>query len=327
MKAIVYYRYGSPDVLECREIDTPKPADNEVLLRIHAASVNPLDWHLIRGTPYILRTMTGLRRPKTTRPGVDVSGRVEAVGRKVSEFKPGDAVFGTCTGAFAEYGCAPESGLVLMPDNTPFEQAAAVPIAAFTALQGLRDLGRIQPGQKVLINGAAGGVGTLTVEIARWFGAEVTGVCSTRNTEMVRSIGADRVIDYTRQDFTKTAEHYDLIFDLVGNHSMLACRRVLNPKGIYIAAGVVGASILNLLARVITAPVLSRFVSQKFVVLMAKRSKEDLIVARDLLKAGKMRPVIDRRYGLSDVPEAVRYLALGHARGKVIITMEDAVRA
>jgi len=276
MKAIVYYSYGSPDVLKYEEIEKPIPGDDEVLIRVCAASVNPLDWHFMRGTPYIVRMMAGLRKPKVTRLGVDVAGQVEAVGRNVTQFKPGNEVFGSCRGAFAEYACTSELALVTKPDNATFEQAASVPVAAYTALQGLRDKGQIRAGKKVLINGAAGGVGTLAVQIAKSFGADVTGVCSTRNVDMVRSIGADQVIDYTREDFIKSGQGYDLIFDLVGNHSLLACRRVLNPKGIYIGAGLgPGGSMIGLLARGITELVLSRFVSQKFVTLIARRSKED----------------------------------------------------
>ncbi len=322
MKAVVYYNYGSPDVLKCEDVEKPTPGDNEVLIRIRAASVNPLDWHLMRGTPYVGRMLFGLRKPKITRPGVDVAGRVEAVGRNVTQFKPGDEVFGSCRGAFAEYACTSESALVMKPDNVTFEQAASVPVAAFTALQGLRDKGQIQPGQKVLINGAAGGVGTFAVQIAKSFGADVTGVCSTRNVDMVRSIGADRVIDYTQEDFTRSGQHYDLIFDLVANHSLLACRRVLNPKGIYIGAGRPGGSMIGLLARWITALVLSRFVSQNFVMFIARRSKVDLTIMHKLMEAGKVTPVIDKRYRLSEVPEAIRYLEEGHARGKVVITLE-----
>jgi len=325
MKAILCHNYGSPDVLKCEEIEKPTPGENEVLIGVRAAAVNPLDSHLMKGTPYIGRIMTGLRKPKITRPGVDVAGRVEAVGRNVTQFKPGDEVFGSCRGAFAEYACTSESALVRKPDNVTFEQAASVPVAAITALQGLRDKGRIQPGQKVLINGAAGGVGTLAVQVAKWFGADVTGVCSTRNVDMVRSIGADRVIDYTQQDFTRSGQRYDLIFDLVANHSLLACRRILNPKGIYIGAGVLGRrglSMIGLLARFIIAPVLSRFLSQNFLMFMARLSKEDLTIMRELMEAGKVTPVIDRRYRLSEVPEAIRYLEEGHARGKVVITLE-----
>ena len=322
MKAIVCRNYGSPDVLQCEDIEKPTVGEDDVLIRVRAASVNPLDWHLKRGTPYIGRLMFGLRKPKITRPGVDVAGQVEAVGRNVTQFKPGDEVFGSCRGAFAEYVCASESRMVMKPTNVSFEQAASVPVAAYTALQGLRDQGRIQPGQKVLINGAAGGVGTLAVQIAKSFGADVTGVCSTGNVAMVRSIGADWVVDYTREDFTKTGQHYDLIFDLVANHSLLACRHILNPKGIYIGAGILGLSMSGLPARMIAAPVLSLFVSQKYVMLMAKSNKADLTILRALMQAGKVTPVVDRCYRLSEVPEAIRYLAGGHARGKVVITLE-----
>src|ERR1700733_273068 len=237
MKAIVYHRYGSPDVLQWEEIEKPAPGDNEVLIRVRAASVNPLDWHFMRGMPYVVRIPAGLRKPKVTGLGVDVAGQVEAVGRNVTQLKPGDEVFGSCRRAFAEYVCASDSSLVMKPDNVTFEQAASVPVAAFTALQGLRDKGHIQPKQKVLINGAAGGVGSFAVQIAKSFGADVTGVCSTRNVGMVRSIGADQVIDYTQEDFTKSGQRYDLLFDAVGNHSLFACRRVLTPKGVLIMAG------------------------------------------------------------------------------------------
>jgi NADPH:quinone reductase-like Zn-dependent oxidoreductase len=323
MKAAVYTRYGPPDVVQITDVEKPVPKDNQVLIKVRAASVNPLDWHFMRGTPYFVRIPAGLRKPKVTGLGVDVAGQVEAVGRKVTQFKPGDEVFGSCRGAFAEYACTSESALVMKPDNVTFEQAASVPVAAFTALQGLRDKGHIQPGHKVLINGAAGGVGTFAVQIAKSFGADVTGVCSTRNVDMLRSIGADRVIDYTQEDFTESGQRYDLFFDCVGNHSLLACRRVLNPKGIYIAVGgPSGRWMIGFLARAITAPGLSRFVSQNFVMFIAKRSKEDLAIMRGLMKAGKVTPVIDKRYRLSDVPEAIRYLEEGHARGKVVITLE-----
>jgi NADPH:quinone reductase-like Zn-dependent oxidoreductase len=323
MKAAVYTRYGPPDVLQIRDVEKPVPRDTEVLIRVRAASVNPLDWHFMRGTPYFLRIMAGLSKPKDKRLGVDVAGEVEAVGRNVTQFKPGDEVFGACRGAFAEYACTSESALVMKPGNVTFEQAASVPVAAFTALQGLRDKGQIQPGQKVLINGAAGGVGTFAVQIAKSFGAEVTGVCSTRNVGMVRSIGADQVIDYTQEDFTKSGQRYDLLFDCVGNHSLSACRRVLNPKGIYIAVGgPVGRWMIGVLARMIKALVLSWFVSQTLAMVLAKPSQEDLTLMRGLMEAGKVTPVIDRRYRLSEVPEAIRYLEEGHARGKVVITLE-----
>ncbi len=321
MKAAVYSRYGPPDVVQITDVEKPVPKDNEVLIEVRAASVNPLDYHLMKGKPYIARILFGLRKPNITRLGIDVAGQVEAIGRNVTQFKPGDEVFGTCKGAFAEYACAIEDKLALKPANISFEDAAAVPVAAFTALQGLRDKGQIQPGQKVLINGAAGGVGTFAVQIAKSFGAEVTGVCSTRNVDMVRSLGADQVIDYTQEDFTKSGQRYDLIFDLVANHSVLACRRVLNPKGIYIMAGALSGRLIGFLAFPIKALVLSRFVSQKFVVFIARSSKEDLTIMSELMKAGKVTPVIDRRYSLSEVPEAMRYLEKGHARGKVVITL------
>jgi NADPH:quinone reductase-like Zn-dependent oxidoreductase len=321
MKAIVCRNYGSPDVLKYDEIQKPTPADDEVLIKVHAAAVNPAD-RVFEGSSYLVRIMTGLRKPKNTRIGSDVSGQVEAVGRNVTQFKPGDQVFGSCRGAFAEYVCTSESALVVKPANVTFEQAASVPIAAFTALQGLRDKGHIQPGQQVLINGAAGGVGTFAVQIAKSFGAVVTGVCSTRNVDMVRSIGADRVIDYTQQDFTKGAQRYDLILDNVGNHSPSACRRVLNPNGICVLVGGSGGKVWIILLRALKALVLSRFVSQTFVMFIAKRSKEDLTIMHDLMQAGKVTPVIDRRYKLSEVPDAIRYLQQGHARGKIVITLE-----
>ena len=320
MKAIVCRNYGSPDVLKYEEIEKPTPGDDEVLIKVRAASVNPRD-RLFRGTSYIVRILTGMRKPKDTRLGVDLAGQVEAVGRNVTGFKPGDEVFGSCRGAFAEYACTSESALVVKPENVTFEQAASVSVAARTALQGLRDKGHIQPGQKVLINGAAGGVGTFAVQIAKSFGADVTGVCSTRNVEMVRSIGADRVIDYTREDFTKGTQRYNLIFDCVGNHSLSACRRVLNPNGICVIAGV-PSKVWIVLTRALKALVFSRFVSQNFVMFIARRSKEDLTIMRDLMKTGKVTPVIDKRYRLSEVPDAIRYLEEGHARGKVVITLE-----
>jgi NADPH:quinone reductase-like Zn-dependent oxidoreductase len=324
MKAAVYTRYGPPEVIRIADVEKPVPKDNEALIKVRAASVNPLDWHFMRGTPYLIRLMAGLRKPKDTRLGVDVAGQVEAVGRNVTQFEPGDAVFGACRGAFAEYMCASESALVSKPDNVTFEQAASAPIAALTALQGLRDKGHIQPGQKVLINGAAGGVGTFAVQIAKSFGAEVTGVCSTRNVEMVRSIGAARVIDYTREDFTKMGQRYDLLFECVGNCSLSACRRVLNPKGIYVPVG--GTSdrwMIGPLARAFATLVLSWFVSQELVkFFLARPNKEDLTVVGEFMATGKVTPVIDRRYTLSDVPEAIRYLEEGHARGKVVITLE-----
>ncbi len=323
MKAAVYTRYGPPDVVQITDVEKPSPKDNEVLINVRAASVNPYDWHFMRGTPYGVRLVAGLRKPKVTRLGADVAGQVEAVGTNITQFKPGDQVFGICKGAFAEYACAAASALVMKPDNVTFEQAASVPIASFTALQGLRDKGKVQPGQKVLINGASGGVGTFGVQIAKSFGADITGVCSTRNVDMVRSIGADRVIDYTREDFTKSGQRYDVFFDCIGQHSLSVCRRILNPKGIYVGAG--GPSdrwMIGLIARMIQSLVLSGFGSQKFGGLIAKVNKEDLTLLRELIQAGKVTPVIDRRYSLSEVPEAIRYLEAGHARGKVVITFE-----
>lgn len=328
MKA-AYTRYGPPDVFEVNDLDKPVPRDNEVLIKVRAASVNPLDWKTMTGGPYIVRLLLGLRKPKIKQLGIDVAGQVEAVGRNVTQFKRGDAVFGTCRGAFAEYACTCQSAklmksaLVMKPNNVTFEQAAAAPVAALTALQGLRDKGRIQPGQKVLINGAAGGVGTFAVQIAKSFGTDVTGVCSTRNVDMVRSIGADRVIDYTQEDFTKGEQRYDLLFDNVGNHSLSACRGVLNPKGILIMVGAPNdVRVIGLLARLIGSFVLSWFVSQRLVIFLARSNKEDLTIVGELMARGKVTPVIDRRFSLSEVPEALRYLEEGHARGKVAITLE-----
>ena len=323
MKAIVYRHYGPPDVLSYEDTATPIPADNEVLIKVRAASVNPYEWHFMRGTPYLIRLFAGLRAPKDIRLGSDVSGDVEAIGRNVTQFKPGDLVFGSCRGAYADYTCASESALAIKPQNVTFEQAASVPIAAFTALQGLRDKAHIQPGQKILVNGASGGVGTFAVQIAKSFGADVTGVCSTRNVEMVLSIGANRVIDYTKQEFTGAAQHYDIIFDAIGNHSMSACSRVLNPQGVLVMAGAPAGNwmIGPIIGRAIQARVLSRIGSRSFVGLHAKPSKDDLITIGELMQAGKITPVIDRTYRLSETPEAIRYLEQGHARGKVIITV------
>jgi len=320
MKAIVYRRYGSPDVLECEEIEKPAPGDDEVLIKVRAASVNPLDRHIMKGRPFLLRIAFGLRKPRI-RPGRDVAGQVEAVGRNVTQFKPGDEVFGACSGALAEYACTRQSALVTKPNNMTFEQAASVPVAGLTALQGLRDKGKIRPGQKVLINGAGGGVGTFAVQIAKSFGADVTGVCSTGKVDMVRSIGADRVIDYTQHDFTEGTQRYDMIFDLAATHSLAEYRRVLNPNGTCVPAGgpTTVRSILTLAFEVL---VLSRFVSQNFVMFVAKLRNEDLTILRELIVAGKVTPVIDRRYTLAEVPQAIRYLEEGHARGKVVITLE-----
>jgi NADPH:quinone reductase-like Zn-dependent oxidoreductase len=324
MKAIVYRCYGSPDVLKFEDIEKPSAADDQVLVKVHAASVNPLDWHYMRGTPYIVRLDSGFGKPENPRLGVDFAGTVEAVGKNVKRFKPGDEVFGGKFGAFAEYvSVREERAVALKPANVTFEQAASVPIAALTALQALRDKGRLQPGQKVLINGASGGVGTFAVQLAKSFGADVTGVCSTRNVDMVRSIGADHVIDYTQEDFTKGAQHYDLILDNVGTHSLLEYKRVLNPKGILVMIGSTApGNWFGFLADPIKALMLSPLVSQKFGMILAELNKEDLTILSDLMQAGKVTPVIDRRYKLSEVPAAIQYLEAGHARGKVVINVE-----
>jgi NADPH:quinone reductase-like Zn-dependent oxidoreductase len=320
MKAIVYHRYGSPDVLELEEVDKPVAGDEQLLVRVRAASVNPYDWHFMRGEPYLARIQMGWR-PKATHLGVDMAGTVEAVGRNVTQFQPGDEVFGTCDGAFAEYVCATEDDLVLKPANVTHEQAGAVGIAAFTAIQSLRDWGQVQAGQKVMINGAAGGVGTFAVQLAKVWGAEVTGVCSTRNMDMVRSIGADHVIDYTQDDFTRGGQRYDLMLDLIGNHSLSKCRRVLTPKGTFVMIGGPKGRWIRPIDRLLRMLALSPFASQTMVSRTAVWSKEDLGLMHELMEAGKVTPVIDRTYPLSEVPEAVRYLEEGHARGKVVITV------
>lgn len=321
-KAIVHCQYGEPDVLKLEDVEKPVPNDNQILVRVRAASVNPLDL-TIRG-PWPLRPLFGMRKPKNTRLGVDYAGTVEAVGKNVTQFKPGDEVFGGKDGAIAEYVCAlADRGVVLKPANITFEQAAAVPVAALTALQGLRDKGKIQPGQKVLINGASGGVGSFAVQIAKSFGTEVTAVCSTRNADLVRSIGADHVIDYTKEDFTKGDQRYDLIYDLVGNHSFSERRRILNPNGICVMAGIGGAGwhdgFVSRLAGELNAYVRSRFVNEKFIAYIASFNKQDMTVLADLLQSGKVTPVIDRTYKLNETADALRYLEQGHARGKVVI--------
>ena len=327
MKAIIYCDYGLPN-LKLEEVEKPVPNEDQILVKVRAASVNPYDWHFVEGTPKIMRLMgVGLRKPKDTRLGVDFAGTVETVGKNVTQFKPGDDVFGGKGGAFAEYVCRRAEGAVaLKPANITFEQAASVNIAGITALQGLRDKGKVQPGQKILINGASGGVGTFAVQIAKSFGADVTGVCSTRNVDLVRSLGADRVIDYTKEDFTKSADRYDVILDNVANHSLSECRRVLNPKGKYVLIGGGGANESRWLGPGLThafkAMVLSKFVSQQMGMMMADPSQKDLTVLADLMQSGKVKAIIDRTYKLAEVPEAIRYLEEGHARGKVVITLE-----
>jgi NADPH:quinone reductase-like Zn-dependent oxidoreductase len=326
MKAIVYCDYGLTN-LKLQDIEKPTPNDDQLLVRVRAASINPYDWHFIEGTPYIMRLLgVGLRKPKDTRLGVDFAGTVEAVGKNVTQFKPGDEVFGGRGGAFAEYVCPRANRAVaLKPANLTFEQAASVNIAGITALQALRDKGQIQPGQKVLINGASGGVGTFAVQIAKSFGADVTGVCSTRNVDLVRSLGADHVIDYTKEDFAKSEQRYDVILDNVPNHSLSECRRILNPKGKYVMIGGGGPNDsrwVGPFGRVIHTLLLSPFVSQKMGMMMADASQKDLTVLADLIQSGKVKPVIDRTYKLSDLPAAIAYLEQGHARGKVVITLE-----
>ena len=324
MKAVVYHCYGSSDVLSLAEIAMPTPADDEVLVKVRAVAVNPYDWHFMTGTPYIMRLQSGMGAPKRTRFGVDFAGIVAAVGQNVTRFKLGDEVFGGRPGAMAEYVAVRADGaLALKPANVSFAQAAAIPIAAITALQGLRDKGRLQPGQKVLINGASGGVGTFAVQIAKALGAEVTAVCSTRNAELVRSLGADHVIDYTKTNFTEGTERYDLVLDNVGNHSLLATRRVLKSKGILvIISGSKENRWIGPLSRPIVAALLSPFVSQEMGMMMANSNHDDLNVLGELVRTGKVTPVIDRQYSLHEAAAAMGYLAEGHARGKVVVTLE-----
>src|SRR6266568_1041285 len=325
MRAIVYHNYGSPDVLKLEEVEKPTPKDDEVLIKVHAASANAADWHLLRGKPFLVRLMGyGLLKPKNTILGSDIAGRVEAVGRNVKQFQPDDEVFGNIRGGFAEYVCAREDALVLKPANLSFEEAATVPIAAVTALQGLRDKGQIQPGQKVLIHGASGGVGMFAVQIAKSFGAEVTGVCSTRNVDMVRSIGADHVIDYTQEDVTRTGQRYDLILAVNGYHPIFAYRRVLRPSGRYVLVGGSRAHLYQaLLQALLLGPLISRAGSQKMGFMgIAKINQKDLVYVKELIEAGKVVPVIETRYPLRETAEALRYLEEGHARGKVVVTVD-----
>jgi NADPH:quinone reductase-like Zn-dependent oxidoreductase len=332
MKAVIYTDYGSPDVLQIRDIKKPVPNDDQILIKVRAASINPLDWHFMEGTPYIMRMMgVGLRKPKSPRVGVDVAGEVEAVGKNVTQFKPGDEVFGGKNGAFSEYVCARAAGaIVLKPASLTFEQAASIPIAGLTALQAIRDKGKVQPGQKVLINGSSGGVGTFAVQIAKSFGAEVTGVCSTRNLDLVRQLGADHVVDYTKEDFTNGAERYDVIIDNVGTQPLSGFRRALKPNGILVMIGGGGPNdggLIGPMGRPIKAMLLSPFTSQKMGMMMADLTKQDLTALGDMMQSGKVKAVIDRTYPLSQIAEALRYLEAGHARGKVIITVGDEKKA
>ena len=320
MKAIVYTKYGSPDVLQLKDVEKPTPKDDEVLIKVYAASVNAYDWHFLTADIFLIRLMGGgLLKPKYTRLGADIAGRVEAVGKNVKQFQPGNEVFRMIHGGFAEYACTPENALALKPSNLSFEAAAAVPMAAVTALQGLRDTGQIQPGQKVLINGASGGVGTFAVQIAKSFGAEVTAVCSTRNLDQARSLGADHVIDYTKEDFTQNGQQYELILAANGYRSLSAYKRALTPKGIYVMAG---GSMAQIFQAMLMGSWISETGGKKMGGVSAKRSQKDLVIIKELLEAGKVVPVIDRRYPLSEAAEALRYLGAGHARGKVVITVE-----
>jgi len=325
MKAIVQDRYGSPDSLAFRDIDTPAPRADEVLVRVHAAAVNAYDWHFMRGDPRLARLTMGFGAPKQKIRGRDFAGRVEAVGPAVAGLRPGDEVYGEADGAFAEYVCVPGDQLGPKPANLTFEQAAAVPLAGNTALMGVRDVGRVQSGQRVLVNGASGGVGTFAVQIAKALGAEVTGVCSTRNADLVRSIGADRVVDYTREDFARDGQRYDVVFDLVGNRSLADLRRVLTPEGTLVLSGG-GVSkprgtLVGPMGLIIRGQLMSRFIRQRVVVLQAKASRANLAALRELIESGKVVPVIDQTYKLPEAAEAIRYLESEHPRAKVVITV------
>jgi len=319
MKAVVWTAYGAPDLLQLRDVAIPSPGDTEILIRVRATSVNPFDLHMMRGKPFPTRFMSGLRAPRL-QLGRDVSGVVEAVGAKVTDFKPGDEVFGCCRGgAFAEYVCSPTRLIAMKPSRVSFAEAGVVGIAGFTALIALRDKGHVRAGQHVLVNGAAGGVGTFTVQIAKAFGAEVTAVCSTRNVDLVRSLGADRVVDYTCDDFTAEREQYDLLIDNVSTKSLAACRRVLKPGGIHVAVGAL--SMLRIATRLLAAPIVSRLSTKKLVAAMIAPTNADLLTLSELLASGKIRPAIDREYRLEDTAQAIRYAETGHARAKVVITV------
>ncbi len=320
MNAIVQMRYGSPDVLQLKDIDKPVVRDGGVLVRVHAAAVNIGDWHLLRGVPYVVRLASGLRKPRREIPGLDIAGQVEAVGGIVEQFRPGDEVFGWCKGAFAEYACVSENNLLPKPANLTLEQSAAVGDSAFTALAAVRDHGKVQAGQRVLVNGASGGVGTFAVQIAKSFGANVTAVCSTRNVDLVRSIGADEVIDYTREDFTQTERPYDVMLDLVGTRSISDCRRALTPRGTYVVVGVKDMGRWLGLGRQSKALLLSPFVRQRMRVFVVRHNRADLAVLKELVEAGKIAPVIDKHYSLSEVPKALRYQGEGHSQGKIVTT-------
>lgn len=321
MRAVVRNTYGSPDVLELQEIEKPDLTDDGVLVRVRAASINPADWYTLTGTPYVGRAQGGLLKPKSNRLGIDFAGTVEAVGREITEFRPGDEVFGARNGALAEYVCVRDA-VALKPANLTFEQAAAVPVAALTALQGLRDKGQIQSGQKVLINGASGGVGTFAVQIAKALGAEVTGVCSTRNVDLVRSLGTDHIIDYTEEDFTRSSQRYDLMLDVAGSRSWSESRRVLNPQATLVMVGAPkGNALLGPLSHMVKVRLAALRSRQKAVFFIAKTNRADMMVLRELLEAGKITPIIDRCYELSEIADAFRYMGEGHAQGKIVLTM------
>ena len=316
MKAILFPRYGAPDVLRLQEVEKPTPKDNEVLVKIHAAAANPLDWHKMRAAPFLVRLSDGLLAPKDPRLGADIAGRVVAVGRQVTQFQVGDEIFGEIgVGGFADYVAVKERAIAPKPANLSFAQAATIPVAGFTALQGLRDTGKLQSGQTVLVNGASGGVGTFAVQIAKAFGAQVTGVCSTRNLDLVRKLGADQVIDYTQTDFTRTSQRYDLILDAIGNRSVADCRRALTPQGICAVAG------FTTMARLFQIILFGSWGGQKMSSFLANPNQKDLLILKELVETGRVVPVIDRTYPLAETAEAIRYLETGRARGKVIIAV------
>jgi NADPH:quinone reductase-like Zn-dependent oxidoreductase len=321
MKAVVHSRYGAPDALELKDIEKPAISDDAVLVRVHAAAVGKGDWLTVEGLPYVARMRYGLRKPKHPVPGFDVAGRIEAVGSNVTQLQPDDEVFGWCDGSFAEYASVPESQLALKPTNLTFEQAAAVPISAFAALQALRDTGEVQPGQQVVIIGASGGVGSFAVQLAKAFGAEVTGVCGTRSVDMVRSIGADHVIDYTQQDFTRTGQRYDLILEMAGNRRLADLRRALTPKGTLVLVGGSGGRWFMGTSRTLRAVVVSPFVGQRLRSFFSKPRGADLVVLKELIEAGKVTPVIDRTFPLAETPEAIRYVGEQSTQGKTVITV------
>jgi NADPH:quinone reductase-like Zn-dependent oxidoreductase len=321
MKAIVYSRYGPPDALALKDIDQPMVNDDAALVRVRAAAVGKGDWLTVKGLPYIARMRYGLTKPKHPVPGFDVAGRIEAVGRKVTQLRPGDEVFGWCDGSFAEYAAVPEDQLALKPANLTFEQAAAVPISGFAALQALRDTGGVKPGQKVVIIGASGGVGSFAVQLAKAFGAEVTGVCSTKSVEMVRSIGADHVVDYTQEDFTRTGQRYDLILEMAGNRSLADLRRALSPTGTLVLVGGSGGKWFMGTGRTLRAVVLSLFARQRLRSFFSKPREADLVVLKELIDAGKLTPVLDRTFALSEAPEAISYVGERSTQGKTVITV------